>query len=196
MSVFDLLFLLALLASVVTLVVAAVSAIRGQRPRALRILRVYGACAAGYLAAGMAVSFLRPQRVIPVGEPWCFDDWCLTVEKVSRTPAMAQVSYQVGLRISSRARRVTQRAKGAWIYLIDDRGRIYPPAPDASVIPLDVLLQPGESVTTSRVFEIPSGVRRLGLITGHGGPYCGTMDILIIGASGCLFKKPSMIRIE
>jgi len=196
MSVFDLLFLLALLASVVTLVVAAVSAIRGQRPRALRILRVYGACAAGYLAAGMAVSFLRPQRVIPVGEPWCFDDWCLTVEKVSRTPAMAQVSYQVGLRISSRARRVTQRAKGAWIYLIDDRGRIYPPAPDASVIPLDVLLQPGESVTTSRVFEIPSGVRRLGLVTGHGGPYCGSMDIVIIGASGCLFKKPSMIRIE
>jgi len=196
MSVFDLLFLLALLASVVTLVVAAVSAIRGQRPRALRILRLYGACAAGYLASGMAVSFLRPQRIIPVGEPWCFDDWCLTVEKVSRTPAMAQVSYQVGLRISSRARRVTQRAKGAWIYLIDDRGRIYPPAPDASVIPLDVLLQPGESVTTSRVFEIPSGVRRLGLVTGHGGPYCGTMDILIIGASGCLFKKPSMIRIE
>jgi len=102
----------------------------------------------------------------------------------------------VGLRISSRARRVTQRASGAWLYLIDDRGHLYSPDPDPSAVPLDVLLQPGESVTTSRVFEIPSGVRRLGLVTGHGGPYCGTMDILIIGASGCLFKKPSMIRIE
>jgi len=196
MSVFDLLFLFALVASVVTLAVAAVSAIRGRRPRALRILRVYGACAAVYLLAGIAVSFLKPQRVVPVGEPWCFDDWCLTAEKVSRTPAAAGISYQVGLRISSRARRVAQRARGAWIYLIDDRGNLYSPDPDPSAVPLDVLLQPGESVTTSRVFEVPSDVRGLGLITGHGGPYCGPMDILVIGSGGCLFRKPAMIRIE
>jgi hypothetical protein len=196
MSLFDLLFLLAVFVSVVTLAVAGISAIRGQRPTALRILRVYGACAAVYLLAGIAVSFMKPQRVIPVGEPWCFDDWCLTAEKVSRTPGAAGISYQVGLRISSRARRVAQRAKGAWIYLIDDRGHLYSPDPDPSAVPLDVLLQPEESVTTSRVFEVPSGARGLGLITGHGGPYCGPMDILIIGSAGCLFKKQAMIRIE
>jgi len=196
MSLFDLLFLLAFLSSVITLAVAAVAAIRGQRPTALRILRVYGTCAAGYLLAGIAVSFLKPQRVIPVGEPWCLDDWCLTAEKVSRTPAAARISYQVGLRISSRAGRVAQRASGAWIYLIDDRGHLYSPDPDPSAVPLDVLLQPGESVTTSRVFEVPSGARGLGLVTGHGGPYCGPMDILIIGSASCLFKKPAMIRIE
>jgi hypothetical protein len=197
MSIFDLLFLLTVLASVITLAVVAVFAIRGQRSRALRILRLYVACAAGYLMAGIAVSFLKPQRVVPVGEPWCFDDWCLTAEKVSKTPgAGARISYQVGLRISSQARRVTQRARGAWLYLIDDRGHLYSPDPDPNAIPLDVLLRPGESVRTSRVFEIPPGVRTLGLVTGHGGPYCGPMDILIIGSAGCLFQKPAMIRIE
>jgi hypothetical protein len=196
MSVFDLLFLLAVLASVITLVVVAVFAMLGQRSRALRVLRLYVACAAGYFTAGIAVSFLKPQRVIPVGEPWCFDDWCLTAEKVSQTAAADRISYQVGLRISSRARRVTQRARGAWVYLIDDRGHRYSPDPDPSAVPLDVLLRPGESVTTSRMFEIPSDVHPVGLVTGHGGPYCGPMDILIIGSGGCLFKKPAMIRIE
>jgi len=196
MSIFDLLFLLAALTSIVILVVVAVMAIRGQRSRALRVLRVYAACAAGYVLAGIAVSFLKPQRVIPIGEPWCFDDWCLTAEKVSQTPEASRISYQVKLRISSRARRVSQRARGAWLYLIDDRGHLYSPEPDPNAVPLDVLLEPGQSVRTSRVFEVPSGVHSLGLITGHGGPYCGPMDLLIIGSAGCLFKKPAMIRIE
>lgn len=196
MSVFDLLFLLAFLASVVTLATTAISAARGRRAQSLKILRIYGICAAGYLLTAAAVAILKPQRVIPVGDPWCSDDWCLTVEKVVRTPAPPQVSYEVDLRISSQARRVTQRAKGAWIYLIDDRGHRYSPDPNRPSVPLDVLLQPGESVTTSRTFRVPAEVRQLGLISGHGGPYCGSMSILIIGQGGCLFKKPALIRIQ
>jgi len=196
MSIFDLLFLFLFPVSLITLAAAVISAIRGRRSGALRILGVYGLCAAGYLATGVAVDFLKPQRVIPAGEPWCLDDWCLTVENVSRTPAASQVSYRIGLRISSRARRVTQRAKGAWIYLIDEQGRRYSPDADPSAVPLDVLLRPGDSVSTARAFEVPAGTRALGLVTGHGGPYCGAMDILVIGAGGCLFQKPTMIRIE
>ncbi|HZH41880.1 MAG TPA: hypothetical protein VFD85_12760 [Gemmatimonadales bacterium] len=196
MSIFDLLFLLAVLTSVVTLATTAVLALRGRRTKALRMLRVYAVGAAGYLAAGAAVSFFEPQRVISVGDPWCFDDWCLTVEKVERTPAPSQVAYTVALRIFSRARRVSQRARGAWIYLVDDRGRLYAPDSDRSAIPMDVLLRPEESVTTLRVFEVPADVRRLGLVTGHGGPYCGPMNILIIGEGSCLFKRPTMVRIQ
>jgi hypothetical protein len=196
MTIFDLLFIVAFLTSVVTLATAAVSAARGRCAQALKILRIYGICAAGYLAIGVAVAFLKPQRVIRAGDPWCFDDWCLTVENVIRTPAPLQVSYNVGLRISSRAQRVAQRATGAWIYLIDDRGHRYSPDADPSSVSLDVLLQPEESVTTSRIFRVPGDAHDLGLITGHGGPYCGPMDILIIGGGGCLFKKPTMIRIQ
>lgn len=195
MTLFDLLFIAAFLATVGTLIVAATFAIGHQGARALRILRVYAFCAAAYLLTGMAVSFSKPQRIIPVGEPWCFDDWCLSVENVSRTPSPSTVSYAIGLRIFSRARRVSQRAKGAWVYLIDDRGRRYFPDPDPSAVPLDVLLRPGESVTTSRVFRVPADVHDLGLITGHAGRYCGPLHILIIGAAGCLFRKPTMIKI-
>jgi hypothetical protein len=118
------------------------------------------------------------------------------VESVVRTPTLPQPSYNVQLRISSRAGRVAQRAAGAWVYLIDGQGHRYSPEPDPSSVPLDVLLQPQESVTTSRIFRVPADVHDLGLITGHGGPYCGPMDILIIGEGGCLFGKPTMIRIS
>ena len=132
MSIFDLLFIVAFLTSVVTLATAAISAIRGRRAQALKILGVYAICAGAYLATGLTVSFLKPQRMIAAGDPWCFDDWCLTVDKVVRTPASSQISYDVQLRISSRARRVTQRAAGAWIYLIDGQGHRYSPEPDPS----------------------------------------------------------------
>ena len=196
MTIFDLLFLLAALTSVVTLAAAIVFAFRGPRRRALKILRVYGICVLAYLTVGVATSFLKPQRVIPTRDPWCFDDWCLTVEGVSQTPSQQGISYRVELRNFSRARRVAQRAKGAWIYLIDEQGRRYSPDPDSSAVPLDVLLQPRESVTTSRTFHVSADVHGLGLLTGHGGSYCGPMAFLIIGESGCLFKKPTMIRIQ
>ena len=196
MTVFDLLFIIAFLISVVTMMVAAAFAIRGQLPRALKILWFYCICAAGYFAIAVAIAFLKPQRVMSIGDPWCFDDWCLTVEKVDRTSGFSQLSYNVELRIFSRARRVTQRANGAWIYLIDDRGRRYSPDPAPSAVPLDALLRPLESTTTLRVFHVPPDAHKLGLITGHGGPYCGLMDMLVIGSGGCLFRKPTMIRIQ
>ena len=196
MTVFDLLFILASLISVVTMAVAAVFAFRGRLPRALKILRLYCICAAGYFAVAVAIAFLKPQRVMSIGDPWCFDDWCLTVEKVDRTAGLSQASYNVELRIFSRARRVTQGANGAWIYLIDDRGRRYSPDPAPSAVPLDALLRPLESATTLRIFQVPPDAHELGLITGHGGPYCGPMDMLIIGSGGCLFRKPTMIRIQ
>jgi hypothetical protein len=196
MTIFDLLFLLAGVASVVTLATAAIFAVRGFRQSALKTLGAYGICALAYLTVGVATSFLKPQRVIPMRDPWCFDDWCLTVEGVSQTPNQQGISYRVELRIFSRAGRVAQRATGAWIYLIDDQGRRYSPDVDPSVVPLDVLLQPHESVTTSRTFHVSTDVHGLGLVTGHGGAYCGSGAFLIIGESGCLFKKPTMVRIQ
>jgi hypothetical protein len=191
MTVFDLLFLASFLVSVIALAAAAYSAIRGRSSRAFSILRVWLVCAAVYLGISAAVAYAAPQRVIAVGSPWCFDDWCLTVEKVRH----ADANYTVDLLISSEAKRVTQRAKGAWIYLRDDNDTHYEPAPDPSDVPLDVLLQPGESVAAQRTFKVPANVRELGLVTGHGGPPCGFMSLVIIGQGGCLFHKQTMIRL-
>jgi hypothetical protein len=196
MSLFDLLFLAAALLTMVTLLVAAILVLRGRGAAAARVLAVLATSAAIYITTGLVLSLLRPQRVWAVGQPSCSDDWCLAAERVTRTTAEGSVDYSVELRVFSRARRVSQRASGAWIFLIDDHGRRYSPEHNPSDTPLDLMLGPGESVRTSRVFRVPAGAHVAGIITGHGGRYCGPMDILVIGESGCVFGKPAMIRID
>lgn len=196
MSLFDLFFLAAFAAAFVTIVVAIGLAIAGRRRNAVRLLKVLGICAMVYIAVGLGVSVVRPQRVVNVGDPWCFDDWCLQVETVSKTSQPVWITYRVEMRVFSRARRITQAARGAWLYLIDEHGKRYAPDVAPSETPLDVRLQPMQSMTTTRVFQVPAGVQIVGLVTGHGGPYCGAMNILVIGESGCAFNKPTMIRIQ
>ena len=196
MSLLDLLFLASALSTAIVVFVVLIAVVRGKWGTARRVLLGWLVFAAIYLAASVAVSYLRPQRVVAIGDPWCFDDWCLKVDNVAITPGNLRSRYEVKFVILSRAGRVTQRANGAWIYLIDDRGTLYPPAPDPSQVPLDVTLRPMQSVVASRVFEVNSDAHNLGLITGHGGPYCGTMSVLVIGEGGCWFHKPPMIRIQ
>ena len=193
MTIFDLLFLALLLTSVITLITAAVAALRGRRQNARKILLRLAASAAVYVAIVGIVGLLSPQRVLAVGDPWCFDDWCLSVEKAVSRPEPPRVTWTVSLRLFSRARRVSQRALYAWIYLVDDRGNRYAPEPDASAVPLDVRLGPGESVETSRVFQVPAGTGPLGLITGHGG--AGFITTFIIADSSSLFHKRTMVRL-
>jgi hypothetical protein len=191
MTILDLLFLGCFLLSLIAFVAAAYAAIRGRVSRAFSILGVWLACAILYLAVSASVAYAAPQRVIAIGTPWCFDDWCLTVKNVQR----ADMNYNVDLLISSEAKRVTQRAKGAWIYLRDENDRHYKPFDDPGEVPLDVLLQPSESVAAQRRFHVPVKVHELGLVTGHPGPPCGLMSLVIIGNGGCLFHKQTMIRL-
>jgi hypothetical protein len=194
MTIFDLLFLLLVFLTLLSLITAAIMALSGHRVRALRILRRLGLSAIAYLAIVAVVGVLSPQRVLRVGDPWCFDDWCLSVEHVERVPAPPQTVYTVSLRIFSEARRVSQRARGAWIYLIDQRGNRYAPEPDPAATPLDVRLGPGESVLTSCRFKVPADAGPVGLITGHGGPVW--LPSPIIGDDSSLFHKRTFVRLD
>jgi hypothetical protein len=196
MTIFDLIFLAGVLASAITLIAGAIAALRGRGAKAARVLLGWGVCVALYVATSLGVAYLRPQRIRATSEPWCFDDWCLQVQKVDSAPAGPKLDYRVELRVFSTARRVTQRAKGAWIYLFDERHRLYAPNPDPSATPLDAALAPLESIETSRAFEVPADVQTLGLITGHPGPYCSAFNVLFIGQATCLFDRPEMIRIK
>ncbi|HTQ54861.1 MAG TPA: hypothetical protein VMI94_10395 [Bryobacteraceae bacterium] len=194
MTLFDLLFLFLALVTLIILLAVLVTALRGRGAQALRMLRNLGIGAAVYLAVVAVVGLLSPQRVLQVGDPWCFDDWCLTVEKVSHAAAPPQVAYTVSLRIFSEAKRVSQRALGAWIYIVDREGNRYPPEPDPSATPLDVRLGPGDSVTTTRTFKVPAGATGLGLITGHGGS--PDLSKFVIADEGSLLHKPTYVRLD
>jgi hypothetical protein len=191
MTIFDLLFLVLTLTALGTLATAAVVAMRGRVAHALGILHKLGVCAAIYFGVVIVVSIASPQRVLQVGEPRCFDDWCLCVETVQSVPAEDTVRYTVGLRVFSRARHVSQRARDSAVYLTDDQGRRYDPLPDPRAIPLRVLLQPQQSVRTVRVFELPADARGVGLAVDHSG-FPGD---IIIGDDSSLFHRRTIIRL-
>ena len=195
MTFFDLLFLLSVIAAVIVLVALGILTLRRRRKRALTVLKLFGLYLASYCALAVAVDLLRPQRIMAVGEPWCFDDWCLRVESFSHSSAGASLRYTTQLRIFSTARGIPQRALGAWIYLIDRDGHRFPPIADSTAIPLSAWLAPEQVVNTSRSFDVPADAHIVGLITGHGGAFCG-WSVLIVGEGGCLFNRPTVIRLR
>jgi hypothetical protein len=192
MTIFDLLFIVLLLAGIASLIAGIASALRGRRRRALTILRNLALCAAGYVGIVYLATALSKPVVYGLRSPVCNDDWCVAVEDVKRTPKDLKADFEVTLRISSRARRRAQRENIATdVYLVDSHWNRYDPMPDPSEIPLNTLLQPLESVTTRRRFELPKDAQDLGLKVGHHElPIC-----LIIGECEA-FHKGAIIRLD
>jgi len=141
----------------------------GRGVRAVRILRRLGLGAALYLGLVLGVSALVPRQELAIGEPLCFDDWCLTVEDVRRESSPSEVTTVVELRLASRARGAPQREVGVQLTLSDASGRSFAPVPDAADAPLDVTLAPGESVVVTRRFVTPTDARVIGLVVAHAG---------------------------
>jgi hypothetical protein len=192
MRPFDLLFIAVFLASAVTLLSAAVLALRGRGAYALVLLRRWCICAGAYLGLVVLSSVFWPRTVLEVGERRCFDDWCIAVENASRQEAQGGVSYRVTLRLSSTALRVTQRENNVVVYLADQSGRRYDPAPDPSAVAMNVQLAPQESATATRSFQVPADARELGLVIDHEGGF--PIGWFIVGDE-TWFHKPTIVRL-
>jgi hypothetical protein len=178
MTLFDLLFIAIFLGTIVMLVLAGVAALRRRRAQAIAIVRRLGIFAGVYLGIVILVSLVSPRRELHVGDDQCWDDWCIAVTNVRRQTAEDAQTYEVTLRISSRARRRAQRALDAQVYLMDDRSRCYDPEPDPTAVPLDILVQPQEVVSVTRVFHMPADARDAVLVASHGRGFPG---LFIIG---------------
>jgi hypothetical protein len=192
MTIFDLLFVLVFLASVVTLLGAMFAGLRGQKARAIAILRRLGLCAAIYLGVVVIVSLVSPRRVLKVGDDLCWDDWCMTVTNVRKTPSNGTVNYLVTFRVSSRARRRPQRGF-ARVYMMDDRGGTYDPVPDPGDTPFEHLLHPREAISATRVFALPADAQDPVIVMSHGGSFPGNF---IIGDSESLLHKRTVVRFD
>jgi hypothetical protein len=127
-----------------------------------------------------------------MGDPRCFDDWCITVENATRRPVGGRIAYLVTLRLSSTARRVSQREKSVAVYLTDDGGRRYNSTPQSADLPFDIQLGPQESVTATRTFEVPPDAQNLGLVITHEGGF--PIGWFIIGYESW-FHKPALVRL-
>jgi hypothetical protein len=194
-TIFDLLFLLLVLAALASLLTAAVAALRGRRAQAISVLRRTAVTAVTYFAVIVLVSLLTPQRFVDVGAPQCSDDWCITVEGIQeQAPREDAVPYAVTFRISSRARRVSQRERFVAVHLLDEEGRSYPPLASANEVPFDTLVAAGQSIAATRVFSLPRDVRPAGVVVSREGagrfPGC-----CIITSEGSLFHKRTIVRL-
>ena len=192
MNIFDLLFIALFLATVATLLTAASFAIRGRGANALGLLRRLCICAGAYLGIIVLTSLFWPRTALQVGDRRCFDDWCIAVEGASRQPAGGHVTYRVNLRLSSTARRVSQRENNLAVYLTDDRGRRFDPAWNQADIPFNVQLGPQESVIATRIFEVPADAHDPGLVIAHEGGF--PIGWFIIGYE-TWFHKPAIVRL-
>ena len=166
MSLFDLLFLLVVLLSAVVLITAAVVAISGRGGSALRILRTWAVGAGVYLAIAWVSHAALPLKTFHLGDEQCEDDWCLSIDRVSR---VAPDSYRVAFRMISHALRVDQRNRnGAELFLVGTDGRRYASTQTEGDVPIDVLLHPGETIAAERVFKVPAGLDARGVVFGSG----------------------------
>ena len=189
MNLYEPLFLLLALATLVSLVTAAVFAITNRRDRAGRLVRRVGAGAAIYFAVAIVYSIVSPRRTFRLGEPQCFDDWCITVASAAR----AAGTYDVALRLTNRARRVPMGEKGTVVYLTDGYGHRYDPVPRSSDLPLDTRLQPGQSAAALRHFQLPPQATNVALVFAHEGGF--PIGWFVISEGGW-FARPALMRLN
>jgi hypothetical protein len=165
-----------------------------------------------YFGVLIIVSLVSPQRVLPIGEDWCFDDWCVAVDGVEFVAEAGPkenavrakgVFFVVQLRLSNHARGRDQRAGSAAVYLIDGFGHRYDVSNEGQLAyealhgpapPLTVTIPVGQSVNTVRVFDVPDDVREVGLTVEH--PVGFSPGNLVIGDQSSLFHKRTVIRLK
>ncbi len=191
MSIFDLLFILVVLATAATLLVAAGLALSGNRRGASSLLKGYGLFLGTYLLIVIAVSLFTRPRTFRVGEPQCFDDWCIAVEQVHHTNDQREAVYDVTLRYFNRARGRPQRERNVTVYLIDDHGRRYDPDTSPATVPFDRVVPAGESVTAARVIKTPPDAHIKGVVVAHEGGFPITWFIIGEGP----FRKPPVVEV-
>jgi hypothetical protein len=171
--------------------------LRGRRPQAKRVLLRWGIVAGVYLAISISASAMRPERSIGVGERWCSDEWCVSVDGVTRQDVAAGTRYRLDLQTYNGGRR-PQRALYPWMFVRDDQGRQYQPTTKDWVKSMEASVAAHGSNRFPIEFLVPADIRKLGLSTNHGsGVPCNFLPALVfIGQGGCLFNKYDSIRLQ
>jgi hypothetical protein len=208
MTIYDLVFMVGFVCTVGALIASVVQALRGRRRQAERTLVRTAAAVTAYLTVVVAVSLATPRRILPQSERRCWDDWCLVVERVTRTDSigpsvvatLGDFLYVVDVRVSSLAKGRPQRERGVVLYLLDASDRRYDPdlhgeralaASGRAGDPLDSQMAPGGSFVHRVAFRVPRNAAGLGLVKEGSGP-----GAFIIADNESLFHKRTMTRFD
>ena len=185
-------FFFVMVGSALMLVVAFMCLARREFRFAGKVFGWWSAGAVAYTALTIAVSLLLPQKIVNPGQSYCVDSWCIGIQRVTKTALGQNVAYKADVRIFSDLNRGTTSAKGASLYLVDERGRRFPLVPDPSVIPFDTELNPKQSVDTTLTFLVASDARQL-VLKGDGPSLW--ISKFFIGDDSAWFHRPTLIRV-
>jgi Domain of unknown function (DUF4352) len=210
MTVFDLVFLLAIVGCVLALVALGSFLLRRHWRSARRVALALGSFLALYAGVLLSVSLFSPQHTLAMHQDRCFDDWCLSVERVVQQPSVGALPMIVAargefslvtVRVSSRAKAITQRAPDVQVFLLDGSHQRYEPSPSGQQAldaiggggqPLSSELAPGGSFTRTIVFDLPKGSSHLALVVTHG----LFPDLLVIGSEQSFLHQPTIIELQ
>jgi hypothetical protein len=108
--------------------------------------------------------------------------------------------FLVTMRVSSRAKAITQRALDAQIFFLDASNQHYDPSPSGQQAldatgqgghSLSSELAPDSSFTRTIVFDLPKGSSHLALVVTHG----LFPDLFVIGSEQSFLHKPTIIEL-
>jgi hypothetical protein len=141
--------------------------------RVPRAGRVFGGIAGFYIGAVVLVSLMTPRTIVSVGDSYCWDLWCLGIQKVNATPQGQNVLYTAEVSLfadSTNTQRLPADPSGKqFFYVTDERGRRFPIV-HSSFADTDIIVAPGESVKSVLTFVAPEDARNLYLTSDVGAP--------------------------
>lgn len=127
MKLADLGFILVFLLTVLGVLRAVYLLLRRRVTDARRAASRLAMLLLAYLGVLLIVSVVSPAATYAMGAPWCFDDWCLTVDSVTApaTIGTARPIHQwrlAWLTVRSTMRRGQQAEPDAYVFLLDHAG--------------------------------------------------------------------------
>lgn len=174
----------------------AVSLFRRERTKALYGLVWIVGVWVVYLAALIGVSVRQKQRIVPIGQPQCYDEMCFTVAGVSDVPGLSAQDSRRLLRVSIEITNKGHKSESEGLiqaYLVDAQGRLWGEQPGLSGVRLTVTVPPGKSVISEPVFAISEDATGLKLVFTHGHWQPG---VLVIGGSDSLLHKRTVVPLD
>ena len=203
MTVFDIVFLVGCLATIGTVFRIAYLQLRGRRDECGTPMRRWAVCAGLYVLVLLATSAIEPQKVVAMGQPRCFDEWCVAVDASSRQDvigsAHARGTYViVRARILNHGRGRRQRERDVYALLRDDQGNQYRQSAEGQSAltrltgnssQLTDPIEAGASMSVSLVFDVAKQPQSLQFIVAH----AWFPHALIIGDSESLFHRPTVV---
>jgi hypothetical protein len=172
-----------------------VSWLRGERLRIRRGIAWLAGVWVVYLAVLIGVSLGQKQRVVPIGQPQCFDEMCFTVTGVEEIKGFL---VRDGRRLVRVTVRVTNHGRSAGsdglirVYLTDAQGRRWEESAGVNGVGLSTKVAGGDSVMSEPVFKVAGDATGLRLVLTHGWKQPG---VLVIGDSDSMLHREAVVEL-